>query len=134
MQKKQRLCQPTQIEINSPQKYRPDDWHHAVLSRDPSIDYNIISFDLVTQVLQVIVHSINEKMEPCAPAYYRGERIEGYVDLTWCFANNNKRIQTTRFWVTSTKSPCYDVILGREDAEQCGLTRRKRRHWWFMTR
>jgi len=66
------------------------------------------------------------------PKYYWEGRIKGYLYLTWCFANNNKQIHTKRFWVTSTKNPCYDAILGRIDAERCDLTRRKQRHWWFM--
>lgn len=126
------LYQPTQIEIFSRHENERDTWNWAVLTCDPAIDHNIISHQLVVEVLQVLVQPIDEKMEPCIHTYGRGEKIIGYVDLTWCFEKNNRRMQTTRFWVTSTENPSYDAILGRTDAEQCGLIRHKRRWLWSV--
>ncbi|EUC43053.1 hypothetical protein COCMIDRAFT_101886, partial [Bipolaris oryzae ATCC 44560] len=121
--------QATRIEIRSRHKNERDTWNRAVLICDSGVDYNIISHQLVTEVLQVPMQTIDEKMDAYVHTYGRGEEVVGYVDLTWCFEKNNKWMQTTRFWVTSTGNPCYDVILGRKDAEQCGLIRHKWRCW-----
>lgn len=126
-QRKPRLLKPTQIEICSRHDKKPETWDPAVLSYDPNIDHNIISRHLVEQVLSAPLHSIDEKTQPCVQTYDRSQRVVGYIDLTWCFERNNKRMQTTKFWVTDTENPCYDVILGRKDAKECGLTKARKR-------
>ncbi|XP_014560785.1 hypothetical protein COCVIDRAFT_88231 [Bipolaris victoriae FI3] len=119
------LYQATRIEICSRRGNEKDTWNRAVLTCDPRIDYNIISQQLVAEVLQARVQPIDEKMDSYVHTYDRGEKVVGYVDLTWCLEKNNRRMQTTRFWVTSTENPCYDAILGRKDAERCGLVKHK---------
>ncbi|EOA85757.1 hypothetical protein ACJQWK_04129 [Exserohilum turcicum] len=126
--RQRRLQQPTQIEIFSRDDHNVETWDLAILTCDPRLEYNIISRHLVRQVLQIPVHPIDEKIEQCIHTHGCDEKILGYVDLTWCFERNNKRIQTTRFWVTATENPCYDAVLGRSEAEQCGLIKAKK-HW-----
>jgi len=123
--RRQRIPQPAQIEICSRTKGSLETWEVAVLSCDPNTTESIISRPML-QVLDVPVHT-SEKTE-CVLANNRGEGVEGYVDLTWCFGSNTKHIQETRFWVTTTENPAYDVVLGRGDAEKFGLVK-PRRHF-----
>jgi hypothetical protein len=126
IQRRQQIPQPTQIEICSRTKGNLETWEVAVLSCDPNTADNYISRPML-EVLDVPVHT-SEKGEECIHANDRGEGVEGYVDLAWCFESNTKHMQKTRFWVTTTENPAYDVVLGRPDAEQCGLLR-PRKHF-----
>jgi hypothetical protein len=89
---------------------------------------NYISEQLVADVLHTPIHQLEEKELMVLEQRWRHhDHISGYVDLVWCFGSNTRRMQKTRFYVTSAHT--YDAVLGRREAEQNGLlkTRSRRR-------
>lgn len=122
------LRKPVQIEIKAHTPDNTETWRVAILSCDPKSEANVISEQLVTQVLRTPVCPLDEKA--AAALEQRGrhlDRVNGYVDLVWCFGNNTIRMQSTRFLVTSSHDPPYDAVLGRPDAEQHGLLKARRK-------
>jgi hypothetical protein len=55
------------------------------------------------------------------------EEVEGYVFLDWCSEHDWKQWHNTRFLVTTTYDPPYDAVLGKADAEQYDLAKRRNR-------
>jgi hypothetical protein len=110
-------------------------WHIAALLLDLSLDYNIISRQLLQNELS-IAHEIQpiDKEDLVQSVILNGTTalIEGTIELVWCFQNFRQPYRT-RFLVTSTQDSDFDVILGRKSIEEYGLSvrglRRRRIRW-----
>jgi hypothetical protein len=53
------------------------------------------------------------------------EEVEGYVVLDWCSEHDQELLHRTRFLVTTTCDPPYDAVLGKTEADQYGLSKRR---------
>jgi hypothetical protein len=53
------------------------------------------------------------------------EEVEGYVVLDWCSEHDREYWHTTRFLVTTTCDAPYDAVLGKMDAGQYDLGKRR---------
>lgn len=97
-----------------------------MLSCDPKSDTNIISRSLVTNLLGAHIHPL-DKETLHGTEQLNAQKVDGYVELCWCFEKNSKRLHNTRFIVTSSENTSYDAVLGRDDAEHYGMLRSKTR-------
>lgn len=90
-------------------------WRGAVLSFDTTLEINRASRRLLTEVLQIPIHPLEE--DP--PASWM-EDVDGYTDLEWCVHNISMGTFETRFYVTKESDPRFDVVLGKKDTERLG--------------
>ena len=91
-----------------------------MLTCDPKLDTNIISRSLVTNLLGAHIHPL-DKETLHGTEQLNAQKVDGYVELCWCFEKNSKRLHNTRFIVTSSENASYDAVLGRKDAEHYGM-------------
>ncbi|KAH3942720.1 hypothetical protein HBH98_183890 [Parastagonospora nodorum] len=126
--------QPTPIEIRARLSEDTETSRAAILSYDPVSNTNIISYHLATKILDEPIHALDgslpytdDSLKNHVRMRIHGEEIGGYVDLDWCFEETSKRWHTSRFFVTSTHDPPYDAVLGRRDAEHCGMIQSRSR-------
>jgi hypothetical protein len=97
----------------------------AILARDKLSDDNYISRPLVTKVFHKDIQPFEKEATMRIRTQLQSEEVEGYVDLDWCLEHDREKWQTTRFFVTTTCNPPYDAVLGKMDAGQYGLARRR---------
>ena len=81
-----------------------------MLSYDEATDENVVSRQLVIEILNKPIHPIKKEMRS---AFRTAKDVDGYTELVWCMAQSSKRIYTGLFYVSSDYSPRYDVVLGR---------------------
>ncbi|OAL06556.1 hypothetical protein IQ06DRAFT_299298 [Phaeosphaeriaceae sp. SRC1lsM3a] len=113
--------EPVSIEIQTQAHDDTEAWRFAVLSCDPKSNRNKISQTLVNDVLHASIQRYDKEAVSGGHDRKDEEEIDGFVDLTWNFEINNKRIYNTRFFVTSSKYPPYDAVLGKKDAKHVGM-------------
>ncbi|KAH8702837.1 hypothetical protein GQ44DRAFT_778439 [Phaeosphaeriaceae sp. PMI808] len=124
---RQTLCHPTPIAIRSqsPDNTKATRW--AILACDISSESNIISQQLVIEVLGEQYHALDEQSMLAMRITRYGEKIDGYVYLDWRWESNMEQWHSTRFFVTNTSDPPYDAVLGKKDAEYYGMTKPRRK-------
>jgi hypothetical protein len=70
---------------------------------------------LLLKVLDECPHKLDQETTTRIQQYTPGEDVWGYVELDWCLENKTSSINSTRFYVTKTVYPPYDVVLGTRD-------------------
>ena len=88
-----------------------------MLSYDEATDENVVSRQLVIEILNKPIHPINKDMRS---AFRTTKDVDGYTELVWRMAQNSKRMHTGLFYVSSDYSPRYDMVLGRDATKQLG--------------
>lgn len=98
---------------------RPGVSKSAILQADPNSYINLISLNLVNNVLEQGFH-------PWGPGQvmFRGQMIDvqGYIDITWSFEGTH-RTYCTQFFVPSGHGYCFDIVLGASSAREYGIRR-----------
>jgi hypothetical protein len=100
------------IEVQAAADGNADIWRAAALSFDEDTDENVVSRQLVTEILRRPIYPLNKEMRA---ATQTSKNVDGYTELVWCMANNSRRIHTSLAFVSAEYSPRYDVVLGRDD-------------------
>lgn len=119
------LRQHVQIEIESQRSDKTTTRRAAILSCDPKSEENVISHQLVTNVLRTPIRQLSEKeMIRQTQNGRHQDAVDGYVVLDWRFKSATGT-RNTRFLVMSTEGQLYDAVLGRPEAEDCGLLQPK---------
>jgi len=92
------------------------------MSYNLGTDVNLIAPRLLSEVLGLTIH-LFDKESWREMEHYNGHdgEVQGYVDLVWCFQTSRKTFEPTRFLVTSTYNPPFDVVLGRRDCKKAGI-------------
>jgi hypothetical protein len=97
----------------------------AILTHDTSSNDNYISHRLVTKDLHEEIQPFEKEATMRIRTQLRSEEIEGYVVLEWCSEHDREQWHTTRFLVTTTYDAPYDAVIGKMDANQYGLVKRR---------
>lgn len=99
----------------------------AILSHDKASSDNYISRRLVTKVFREDIQPLGNDATMRIRTQMHSEEVVGYVELDWYSEHDPKQWRNTRFLVTMTDDPPYDVVLGKVDAGRYGLTKRRSR-------
>lgn len=96
-------------------------WRAAILSYDRNTSQNIISYRIVTEVLNIQMRLIDQDTKGHRSLNSYGEEIAGIILLEWRLEGSRELGNRTWFYVTTTDNPAYDVVVGRDAAEKYGL-------------
>ena len=86
---------------------------------------NLIANRLTTEVLELPIQPFDaHNPEPKALSKSRIP-VEGYVDIHWRLDGSTDRtiLGPTRFFVSSTSEPEYDLVMGKQDCIRFGLVK-----------
>lgn len=101
----------------------------ATLSLDTGSDLNLISKNLVNEVLSIETHPL-DKERGLVSVDGQQVRLQGYVDIRWSINSAPRRIYSTRFYIPEMDDPSFDARLAQQTIQEYGLLKSKsKRHW-----
>ena len=108
-----------------------DRYRVAEMTLDPKSRINLVAKKLATEILELQVQPLNGESTEPQSFWKRQTPVEGYVDIQWRTAQDRTTLGPTRFLVTSTFDPDYDLVLGKQDCLRLGLLAPKKSRRWF---
>lgn len=100
----------------------------AQMTLNPKSRNNFVAKKLATEILELPIQPLNGESEKAKLFGKRQTQVEGYVDICWRLHGAQERapLGPTRFMVSSTSDPDYDLVLGKHDCSQYGLVKPKK--------
>lgn len=91
----------------------------AILTYDRKSNISVIAREFVKLELDMPIQPLDARTKP-RRTWRPRPKVDGYVDLDWCF-HGTGAMYSTRFFVTSAHEPPFEAILGNPDAKRLNI-------------